>query len=71
MDELKAFILEHRLHDVADNVTRRLLSYGLGRHLDFRDRPAVDALLAESKKNQYKLRDLITEICMSETFIQP
>ena len=51
-------------------MTRRLLTYGLGRHLDFRDRPKVDELLAKSKKNDYKLRDMIKEICVSELFTQ-
>ena len=71
MRELKDYILKHRMDDVADNVARRLLAYGLGRHLDFKDRPAIDAILAESKKNQYKMRDMLISICMSELFIQP
>ena len=71
MRELKSYILKHRIDDVADNVTRRLLTHGIARHLDFKDRPAIDALLADSKKNQYKLRDMLIEICMSELFIQP
>jgi hypothetical protein len=71
MEDLKAYILKHRLHDVADNVTRRLLTYALGRHLDFMDRPQIDALLAQSGKNGYKLRDLMIGICCSRLFTQP
>jgi len=71
MDDLKDFIIKNRLHDVADNVTRRLLTYGLGRHLDFKDRPQVDAIVAQSKANGHKLRDLLIAICMSEAFLQP
>ena len=71
MKELKAYILKNRIDDVADNVVRRMLTYGLGRHLDFKDRPAVDAILADAKKNQYKLRDMLTAICLSEVFVQP
>ncbi len=69
--DLKTYIIEHRLHDVADNVTRRLISYGLGRHLNYKDRPSVDAILEQSEKNQYKLRDLLVSICESELFVQP
>lgn len=69
--DLKAFILENRMHDVADNVTRRLLTYGLGRHLTFKDRPQIDAILAQSHDNDHRLRDLITSICMSQLFLQP
>ena len=70
MKELKVYILENKVDDVANNVARRLLTYGLGRKLDFKDRPAIDALLAESEKNQYKLRDMLTAICTSELFRQ-
>lgn len=69
--DLKDFIINNRMHDVADNVTRRLLSYGLGRHLNFKDRPHVDAILAKSEKNNHRLRDLLTSICTSELFLQP
>lgn len=69
--DLKQFIIKNRMHDVADNVTRRLLSYGLGRHLNFKDRPHVDAILAKSEKNNHRLRDLLTSICTSELFLQP
>ena len=70
MKGLKDYIIKHRIDDVANNMTRRLLAYGLGRHLDFKDRPKVDELLSKSKKNNYKLRDMLTDICTSELFKQ-
>ena len=68
MEELKTFLLEHRKDDVAENVLRRLLRYGIGRDLTFRDRFAVEKLLRQAKENEYKLRDMIVAICQSETF---
>ena len=68
MAELKTFLLEHRKDDVAENVLRRLLRYGIGRDLTFRDRFAVEKLLRQAKENEYKLRDMIVAICQSETF---
>ena len=47
------------------------MSYGLGRHLNYKDRPAIDAILAQSEKNQHQLRDLLISICESELFLQP
>jgi len=66
--DLKAYLLDHRLDDVVENVLRRLLAYGLGRELDYRDRFAVDGLLAGAKENDYKIQDMIVAICQSEVF---
>ena len=55
--------------DVAENVIRRLLTYALGRELTWRDRPTVDALLARSRQNDHRLRDVIVDICRTELFL--
>lgn len=68
LDELKAFLLQHRKDDIAKNIVRRLLTYGIGRELSWRDRFAVEELLQQAQKNDYKLRDMIVAICLSETF---
>ena len=68
MRELKAHLLEERSDDVAENVIRRLLSYGLGRKLTYRDRFAVEALFDQAEANDFKMRDLIVSICQSEVF---
>ena len=62
------FTSRHRADDVAENVIRRLLSYGIGRTLTVRDRFAVEELLRQSKNNGYKLQDMIVSICQSPTF---
>lgn len=69
MLDLKKYLLTERKDDIAENMIRRLLSYGLGRELTYRDRYAVEALLEESKKNEYKLQDMISLICQSKAFI--
>jgi hypothetical protein len=68
MAELKAYLLKHRKDEIAENVLRRLLSYGIGRKLTYRNRFAVEKLLRQAKKNEYKLRDMIVTICQSDTF---
>lgn len=68
LDELKAFLLQHRKDDIAKNIVRRLLTYGIGRELSWRDRFEVEELLQQAQKNDYKLRDMIVAICLSETF---
>ena len=68
MKDLKKYLLLDRKDDIAKNVIRRLLRYGLGRDLTYRDRYGVEELLKQSKKNEYKLQDMIAEICQSKMF---
>ena len=68
MADLKAYLLKHRREDVAENVLRRLLTYGLGRELTTRDRFAVDELLKESAANDHRLLYMILTICQSPLF---
>ena len=68
MADLKAYLLKHRREDVAENVLRRLLTYGLGRELTTRDRFAVDELLKESAANDHRLLDMILTICQGPLF---
>ena len=68
VQELKAHLLKDRQKDIVENVIRRLLTYGLGRELTYRDRFAVERLLEQANHNNHRLRDLIVSICQSETF---
>lgn len=68
MKGLKKFLLKDRDEDIAKNVVRRLLTYGLGRELSYRDRYAVEKLLQKSKQERYKLQDLIVSVCQSDLF---
>lgn len=71
LDELKKYLLDSRQDDIAENLVRRLLSYGIGRSLTYHDRFAVETLVAQSEKNDYALRDMIVAICRSEIFTKP
>ena len=67
---LKRYLLDHRLEDLAENVTRRLLSYALGRALTPADRPTVQAVLRGAAPGGYKLADLVIAVCTTEAFLQ-
>ncbi|MFT5468262.1 MAG: hypothetical protein ACI8UO_003371 [Verrucomicrobiales bacterium] len=71
MAELKAFLLKEHKDAIAENLLRRLLIYGIGRELTYRDRFAVQQLLKDSEKGDYKLQDMIVFICQSQTFRNP
>jgi hypothetical protein len=49
-------------------VTEKLLTYALGRGLDYRDMPAVRAIVRESQKNNYSLDSLILGVIESAPF---
>ena len=68
MPQLKAHLLKTRKLDIAENVIRRLLTYGIGRELNYRDRYVVEKILSQSKQNGFLLQDMIVFICQSPTF---
>lgn len=68
MRDLKAFLLENRKDDIAENVIRRLLSYGVGRHLTYRDRFAVEELFEQAQDSDFAMRDILVSICLSDVF---
>jgi hypothetical protein len=71
MRDLKNYLLKDRKEEVAQNVIRRLLTYGIGRSLTYHDRYAVEDLLKQSKQNEHRFQDMILTICRSELFRTP
>ena len=71
IDELKRFLLKHRRDDIAENVMRRLMGYGIGRELDWTDRYVVKELMAKSRRQDHRLRDMLVLICQSPAFRSP
>jgi hypothetical protein len=68
MRELKAHLLKERKDDIVENVIRRLMTYGIGRHLTYYDRFAVKGLFDEAQSKGFCMRDIIVSICKSELF---
>lgn len=53
------------------SLTRQLLTYGLGRHLSFSDRPDVERLVEQARSEQFGLRSLLSAIVTSDMFLAP
>ena len=49
-------------------LTEKMLTYAVGRGLDFYDKPAIDGILAALSKNEYRFSTLITAIATSDPF---
>jgi len=52
----------------ADTVTEKLLTYALGRGVDYRDMPAVRGILQAAEPGKYRLADLIMGVVRSTPF---
>ena len=65
---LKAYLVEVQGKAFARALVRRLLTYSLGRSLEYTDREAVDTLAAGFIKSDYRLRELIVAISVSRPF---
>jgi len=65
---LKKALTTVRREEFASTVASKLLTYGLGRGLEYYDQPAVRAILRDCEANEYRLRDLITAVVMSTPF---
>jgi hypothetical protein len=67
--ELKAFILS-RKEDFVRCLTEKLMTYALGRGLEYYDRPVIERILKALKAGHYKFSVLVTEIAKSEPFLK-
>ena len=68
MQDLKKYLLKARKDEIAKNIIRKLMTYGIGRELTYRDRFEVKKLLTLAEENGYTLQDMIISICQSPTF---
>ena len=68
LNELKAYLLSNRKDEFAENVVRRLLSYALGRSLEFSDVEIVQQLTGSFQANDYRLASLVEEIVLTDHF---
>ncbi|NJM55335.1 MAG: DUF1585 domain-containing protein [Verrucomicrobiae bacterium] len=66
INDLKQHLLS-RKDQFARCLAEKLFTYASGRKLGAHDRPAVDAIVAESKQMNYGLRDLVLRVAASET----
>lgn len=68
LDALKQYLLTKRRPQFAEAVVRKMMSYALGRYLDFTDTDAVNAVAADMAASDYQMRALIKSVVMSQPF---
>jgi mono/diheme cytochrome c family protein len=67
VDELKALLLENK-DEIARSLATRLVTYATGAPPTAADRPALDAIVAQTRERDYGLRTLVHEVVQSELF---
>ncbi|MDA7865413.1 DUF1592 domain-containing protein [Akkermansiaceae bacterium] len=65
---LKLALLDERLDDLGLQVIRKMLSYALGRQLEFYDEATVREIASRLKPGGYRLGDVVMEITQSYPF---
>ena len=68
LDDLKQYLLTEKQSQFRRAVVRKVMSYGLGRYLEFADRPAVASICETLQKDGDKFQTLIEQIVLSEPF---
>jgi hypothetical protein len=65
---LKRFLLEEHREDYVQAFVGKLLTYALGRHLDYRDQPAIRKIVREAAGHDYRWSALVAGIVNSAPF---
>lgn len=66
---LSETLLKERSSDLAEQLTRKMLAYALGRQLEYYDEATVQELTNELQADQRRVRTLIRAIVQSDTFL--
>jgi hypothetical protein len=65
---LKKVLVTTRRDEFVSTVTEKLLTYGLGRGVEYYDMPALRAIMRQAEENHYRLKDLIMGVITSAPF---
>ncbi|MCA9136835.1 MAG: DUF1585 domain-containing protein, partial [Planctomycetales bacterium] len=56
---------------LARNLCGKLMTYATGRQIGFSDRPSIDAIVDQSRRQNYGFRSLVHSVVQSPAFQQP
>jgi mono/diheme cytochrome c family protein len=68
IEGLRAYVRDHRQNDFLTNVSRKMLSYALGRSLMLSDDILVESMRARLVKDAYRFDSLVESIVTSDQF---
>lgn len=69
LDDLKTYILTEKKSQFRQAVVRKVMSYALGRYLEFSDRSAIESICESVEKQDDTFQTLIENIVLSKPFL--
>ena len=69
LDDLKDYILTEKKPQFRRAIVRKVMSYSLGRYLEFSDRSAVDSICESLEQDGDSFQTLLQQIVLSEPFL--
>ncbi len=69
LEGLRDYLRTKRQNDFIDNLSRKLLSYGLGRSLQLSDQKSLDAMKARLIEHRFAFGSLVESIVLSPQFL--
>jgi hypothetical protein len=69
LDDLKNYILTDKKPQFRRAIVRKVMSYSLGRYLEFSDRSAVDSICENLERDGDSFQTLLKQIVLSEPFL--
>jgi cytochrome c553 len=68
LDDLRRQIIARPDHQFMQTFTENLLTYALGRSLDYRDMPTVRRIVREAAANDYRFKTIVLGVVTSDAF---
>ena len=66
--DLTTILVKDKQEEFVRHLTKSLLTYALGRGINYKDKLAIRNVMTESATNGYRFRDLILNVCQSVPF---
>jgi len=66
--DLIRLIREKKSEQFVRTLTEKLMTYAIGRGIEYYDRCAIDKILSDTSKNDYRFKDLLLAILSSDPF---
>ena len=69
LKHLKNFILTEKKEHFTKAVINKVMSYGIGRYVEFSDQKNINSIYDKVRKDDYKFQTLIESVVLTETFL--
>jgi hypothetical protein len=67
-DDLRRALVERPDHQFVQAFTENLMTYALGRSLDYHDMPTVRRIVRETKADNYRFKSIVLGVVSSDAF---